>query len=544
MLTNGLIVFLVAISLTMILIPLLIQLAPELGLLDHPDERKVHHHATPRVGGIAIFVGSVVPMLIWLPGSRLLVAILLAFTVLLLFGVWDDRSNINYRIKFIGQVLAASTVVILGDATVYHLPLLSDVELPGYFAKAITIIMLVAVTNAVNMSDGLDGLAGGISLLSIGCMTLIAGMADDLAVFIFGISMVGAILGFLRYNTYPAQVFMGDAGSQLLGFASGLICILASKQSNTAMSLMVPLLVLGLPVLDTSVVMLKRLAAGRSPFSPDRNHIHHRFLDLGFTHREAVYIIYLLQIALVLLAFKLRYATDLLIMGVYVVFCLLLLWVVSDSHIKLKKGAGLVRRVKIVLARMGVGSGFKIYRKTAFHLLRYLLSAILLAGALYLKDIPSDFSLLIPAMLGLMLVPLIKYTSVTGHVARFCLYATLAFLVYFIELHLYPGAWWGVGFHLVVFAVFISVALVIRLAGGGGVEFSALDFLLLAVALITSFFFRSGDLAGVPGYVVIEIMVLFYAVNILFNRRQRGEGLVMWSMIAALMIIEAKVLLF
>jgi UDP-GlcNAc:undecaprenyl-phosphate GlcNAc-1-phosphate transferase len=544
MLTNGLIVFLVAISLTMILIPLLIQLAPELGLLDHPDERKVHHHAIPRVGGIAIFVGSVVPMLIWLPGSRLLGAILLALAVLLLFGVWDDRSNISYRYKFIGQILAASIVVIWGDATVYHLPLISDIELPVYLAWAITIIMLVAVTNAVNMSDGLDGLAGGISLLSIGCMTLIAGMAGDFSVFIFGISMVGAILGFLRFNTYPAQVFMGDAGSQLLGFASGLICILASKQSNTAMSLMVPLLVLGLPVLDTSVVMLKRLAAGRSPFSPDRNHIHHRFLDIGFSHREAVYIIYVMQIVLVLLAFKLRYATDLLILVIYALFSLLLLWAVSDRHAIQKRGADLVRRVKVVLAGLGVGRGLVIYRKTAFRVLRYLLSTILVVGALYLQDIPSDFSMLIPAMLGLMLVPLIKFTQVTGHVARFCLYATMAFLAYFIELNLQAGAWWGPLFHLAIVAVFISVALVIRLSRGGGIEFSALDFLLLAVALITSFFFKSGDLAGVPGYVVIEIMVLFYGVNVLFNRQGREERLVMISLMVSLLIIDAKALLF
>ncbi len=175
--------------------------------------------------------------------------------------------------------------------------------------------------------------------------------------------------------------------------------------------------------------------------------------------------------------------------------------------------------------------------------MRYLLSAILVVGALYLEDVPADFSMLIPVMLGLMLVPMIKYTQVTGIVARFCLYASVAFIVYFIELNLYAGAWWGIWFHLVVFAIFVSVALIIRLAGGGGVEFSALDFLLLTVALIISFFFKSGELGGVAGYVIIEIMVLFYAVNILFNRQERREKLVMGSMVASLLIIGAKAIL-
>ncbi len=545
MFTSGLIIFLVAISLTMILIPLLIQVAPEIGMLDQPGERKVHHHAIPRVGGIAIFIGCISPLLLWMPGSRLLTVILIAVTVLFLFGVWDDRSDIDYRLKFFGQVTAASIVVIWGGITIYNFPLMFGVELPLYLANGVTIILLVGITNAVNMSDGLDGLAGGVSLLAIGCMVVIASMAGDMFVFMFGIAVLGAILGFLRFNTYPAQVFMGDAGSQFLGFSAGVLAILASQQSNTAISPMVPLLVLGLPVLDTALVMIKRVSAGRSPFSPDRSHIHHRFLDIGFSHREAVYIIYMLQIMLVLLAFKLRYATDILILVAYALFCILLAWLLSTRHNSEGDSAGAdwVIMVKRVLAKIGAGSDLDGYRIVVFQLLRYLLSTILLVGALYIGEISADFSVLIPVMLGLMLVPLVKYTQVTGVVARFCLYVTLAFIIYSMELDLHAGEWFGIGFHVVVVMVAISVAFAIRLAGGGGVEFSALDFLLLIVALITSFFFKSGELAGVAGYVVIEVMVLFYAVNILFNRKRRREGLVMGSMVAALLIIGAKVVL-
>jgi hypothetical protein len=196
-----------------------------------------------------------------------------------------------------------------------------------------------------------------------------------------------------------------------------------------------------------------------------------------------------------------------------------------------------------MLVKIGVGSGLVKYRKVAYQLLRYLLSAILVVGALYLRDIPADFVMLIPVMLGLMLVPLIKYTQVTGVVARFCLYATVAFIVYFVELNLPAGGWLELGFHLAILAIFVSVALIIRLAGGGGVEFSALDFLLLTVALMISFFFKSGELAGVAGYVVMEIMILFYAINILFNRQGRREKLVMGSMVASLLIIGVKFIL-
>jgi UDP-GlcNAc:undecaprenyl-phosphate GlcNAc-1-phosphate transferase len=235
--------------------------------------------------------------------------LLLGLVVLLMFGVWDDRVTLGYRTKLAGQVVAVGICMFVGGVHVGALTFGSYVVSPA-LGTLITFVFLVGITNAVNLADGLDGLAGGMVLLCLSAIAMFATMSGNAPVTAVALIEAGAVLGFLRFNTHPARIFMGDSGSQMLGLSVGALGLLATQGETCALSAALPLLLLGLPIMDTLAVMWTRIRAGRSPFSADRNHLHHRLLALGFAHREAVLIIYMMQVGLVLLAYFLRFDSD------------------------------------------------------------------------------------------------------------------------------------------------------------------------------------------------------------------------------------------
>jgi UDP-GlcNAc:undecaprenyl-phosphate GlcNAc-1-phosphate transferase len=312
--------FVVALSITAALIPLLARWAPRIGLTDAPGPRKVHSVPVPRIGGIAMAAGILAPALFMLELNSALAGMFAGLLVLLVVGVWDDRVNASYWSKFIGQFAAVALCMQIGDIRIDTVALGGSLSLPPGFSWALTFVFLVGVTNAVNLSDGLDGLAGGMALLCLTAIALLATASGNTLVTSVALIQAGAILGFLRFNTHPARVFMGDGGSQVLGFTTGVLAILATQGENVAVSAALPLLLIGVPIVDTFGVMIRRLIEGRSPFSSDRNHLHHKLLYLGFSHREAVILIYGLQATLFLLAYFLRFESDLLIVTIFCVF--------------------------------------------------------------------------------------------------------------------------------------------------------------------------------------------------------------------------------
>ena len=310
--------FVVALTITAALIPVLVHWAPTIGLTDAPGPRKVHSIPVPRVGGLAMAVGLLLPTLITVQLTPSIRGLLLGLVVLLIFGTWDDRVTLGYRTKFAGQVLAAGLCMIVGNVHIGALMIGSVIVLPQSVSIFITFIFLIGITNAVNLADGLDGLAGGLVLLCLCAIALFAAMSGSVTVAEMALIEAGAVLGFLRFNTHPARIFMGDSGSQMLGFSVGALALLATQGEASPLSAALPLLLLGIPIMDTLTVMLTRIRAGRSPFSADSNHLHHRLLALGFAHREAVLLIYLMQVALVLLAYFLRFESD---SEVFIAFC-------------------------------------------------------------------------------------------------------------------------------------------------------------------------------------------------------------------------------
>ncbi len=307
---------LVSLSLTIVMIPILQRLAPRVGLLDMPDDaRKVHRRIIARCGGIGLGAGALAGVLLLRDAGPELIGYVCGALVILAFGVWDDIANLDYRWKFAGQIVAVA--VVMWSGTMLHsLPLLGD-SAPLWLSAAFTFFLLLGVTNAVNLVDGLDGLAGGCTLLSLAAMAILGQSDPNSAVPLVAVALIGAILGFLRFNTWPALIFMGDAGSQFLGFSAGVLAVWLIETEAAGLHPAMVLLLLGLPIMDTLTVMSQRIAQGRSPFSPDKGHIHHKLLSLGFHHGEAVSIIYVIQASLVVMVFALVDASDLLIILAY-----------------------------------------------------------------------------------------------------------------------------------------------------------------------------------------------------------------------------------
>lgn len=317
-------VFIVAMFGTMVLIPPLMRLAPRLNIVDLPDPRKVHSGAIPRIGGIAMIVSAMVLIFVWAPYTKTVLWYLVGVGVIAVFGVWDDRSELDYRVKFLGQLLAIFFVVLGGDVQIRFIPFGNLEPLDYRLSVPLTVFALLGITNAINLADGLDGLAGGTTFISIAVIALMASIAQDTTLVLLCTAVLGGIVGFLRFNTHPAQVFMGDAGSQFLGFSAGVLVIVLTQQSNPAISPVIPLLILGLPILDTLLVMGQRLYEGRSPFKPDKNHIHHKLLALGFDQYEAVVVIYFIQAVMVTSAVFMCYESDALNTAWFVALCVVI----------------------------------------------------------------------------------------------------------------------------------------------------------------------------------------------------------------------------
>lgn len=280
--------FILSLSLT----PLIMKMAFKIGATDQPNQRKVHVSLMPRLGGLAIYISFVVGFLILRPVDPTASSILLASTLIVIIGVLDDMLELSAKYKLIGQIGAALIVVFLGDVQVLfiNLPFGGKFEF-GFFSIPFTILWIVGITNAINLIDGLDGLAAGVSsiaLITISGMAIIMGNVFVLTV---GSIVLVSTLGFLYYNFHPAKIFMGDTGALFLGFMISVLSLLGYK-NVTFISFIVPVIILCVPISDTFFAILRRVINKKPLSAPDKSHLHHCLLRLGYTHRQTVLIIY------------------------------------------------------------------------------------------------------------------------------------------------------------------------------------------------------------------------------------------------------------
>ena len=512
-------IMILAMLLTLLLIPPLMRFASTIGAVDTPNERKVHARVTPRIGGIAIVLGALVPMSIWLPFDRQYLALLLSALVILAFGVWDDRKDISYRYKFLGQTIASLIVIFLGDISITYAPLMDGQALAPWVSVLLTLFCLLAVTNALNLADGLDGLAGGTTLLSFGLIAVLALNVEAADLLILTMAVIGGVLGFLRFNSHPASVFMGDTGSQFLGFILGVELILLTQNADIALSKASPVLILGLPLLDTLCVMGRRISKGRSPFAPDKQHIHHRLLALGFSHYETVVIIYLIQAVFIISAFFTAYSSDWLPIGLFLLYMLIIhrLFSYAESRGLQFSAPGFVRQL---VSRQWIRVHTLVHNwpldKYLPHYL-FLLSVFLMVHlCLGINEMSADISLL-AAMLALMFLLVALRKTANEWLDRLTTYTFSALLCYLAYVN-DPGPmyWYLTEWVLVVLGgVWVFVAIMMQKYER--FETTPLDILLVLLALLIPYFAGSAiELDHLPLQVVKYLVLLYlfeYAIT-------------------------------
>ena len=271
--------------------------ANRVGAIDVPkDSRRVHKSPIPRLGGLAIFLGFVMCVLFFAEITRQLQGILLGSIVIVIVGAIDDIRSLKAYVKLIVQILAALIAIYFGIVIeIFSNPQVfsaNEFMHLGYFSIPVTVVWIVAITNSVNLIDGLDGLAVGVSTISSIVMLIIALIVSEPNVAIILAALTGACLGFMPYNFNPAKIFMGDTGALLLGYILSTVSIMGLFKFYAVVSFAVPFLVLALPLFDTSFAFMRRLLKGQNPMSPDRGHFHHRLIDMGLSQKQAVAVLY------------------------------------------------------------------------------------------------------------------------------------------------------------------------------------------------------------------------------------------------------------
>jgi UDP-GlcNAc:undecaprenyl-phosphate GlcNAc-1-phosphate transferase len=509
--------FILAMGITTVLIPLLVRWAGPLGFLDMPGARKVHATPVPRVGGIAMVIAILVALVLWGTPTPVMYAFLLSVGLLLIFGVWDDRKNLSAGVKFLGQALASGTMMVWGGLSVATVTLTERMPLPPWLAVPLTFLFLMGCTNAFNLADGLDGLAGGMAVLCLCGIALLAYTVGNGTIGIAAAVIVGALIGFLRFNTHPARVFMGDGGSQVLGFCAAALAVLLTQQPGVPLSTALPLLLLGMPIIDTLMVMTERIMANQSPFKADRRHVHHRLLALGFEHWEAVALLYLLQGALLVSAWFLRYDADFTVALTFAGFAGLVL-----IPIRLAQRFGWqVRR-----AEHGGGAGDTTVTARGTYSLPKAAAHLLLCGCLVAfatwvlcrGAVPSHDLRLLAAGLGTVLTAslLLRWKQGdTGWAERVALYSS-AVLAIFLSKRGSPAGAHPQLLECMLFALLaLSVVVSIRTSRSRPFRVTPLDVLVLLIVVTVPNLPDSIASTRALGFAIAELVLLFYALEAL-----------------------------
>ena len=531
--------FIVALVITMVLIPLTMKWAHTIGAIDLPDSRKVHTTAIPRAGGIAMVFASLLSIIFWAELDAQIISLLVGFGVLLFFGIWDDRTDLNYKIKFLGQFVAVVIVVVIGDVVIRSVPFFG--ALPDIIAIPFTVFALVGITNAINLLDGLDGLAGGTTLLSLCVICLLAFQAEGSNVVIICMAVAGSIFGFLRHNTYPAQLFMGDTGSQFLGFSTGILAILLTQNVNTAMSSVLPIIILGLPILDTITVMGQRLYEKRSPFSPDKNHIHHKLLAIGFDHYEAVMMIYIVQTVLVVAAYFMRYESDGLLLLSYIVFSTVILFL---FHISFKQGWE--------LKKTGFNNESKIHdcviwlRKSGWlttaptSLLNFGIPIVFILAAVLPDSIESDVSALAAFLLLVFLFSQLFSKGRVSIIERVVVYVLCVLSVYHLQSNYIATSEYINVINYLFVLLAVAFALRVRFSEDRSFQLTPLDFLVVLLVIVVPNIPNLGFEEGHIGEMALKLIVLFYGSETVMNIMKKKWTFVRMALVIALAVAAIR----
>ncbi len=334
---------------TAALFPIVRWISHHIGAVDYPNERKVHKKPMPLSGGLMMFFGFLFGYMLFAQQSTQMLAVLIASFVVIITGLLDDIKPLKARQKLVGQVIAASIIAFYGHILLNDISAFGFYFDFGWFAYPLTIIFIVALMNCINFIDGLDGLAAGISSIFFATIGVIAFLLHNIGSLEITLTfiMLGACLGFLIFNFNPSKIFMGETGSMFLGFMIAVVCLVGFK-AVTLTSLVVPMLILAIPILDTLFAILRRIIHHKPIYEADKQHLHHQLLNKKFSQRTTVLIIYgvslLFSLASIFYVLKDRKAGTIL----YIILVLLITWVVLTTDILTDKAKIHIKPLKIV----------------------------------------------------------------------------------------------------------------------------------------------------------------------------------------------------
>jgi len=535
--------FLLSTIITVLLMPIVIDLACRANIMDIPAERKIHCDPIPRIGGVAMAIGAFIPIILWAPPAKFVTAILLGAGFLVVFGLIDDIKNIGFKLKFAGQIIAALFVILYGGIQIKSLGFLvpPGYHLPAWLSIILTLVVIVAVTNAINLSDGLDGLAGGVTLLTFLCIGYLSYLHRFQALEVISVAMIGAIFGLLRYNTHPATVFMGDAGSQLLGFVAITVSLALTRKSEQA-SIMLTLFIIGIPIIDTVCVIVQRIIKGRSPFVADKNHLHHKLMQLGLYHSESVLTIYLLHAILVCLGFIFRFKSPWFLMVFYLSYSGLLIafiFIAETSGYRFKRYHFID---KILKKQLRVLKEENAVIKFSFRVVEIGFIFILLFSCFLPHQINIIFSIFSMMFLVIIVVVWLIKKAWATNLIEISIFLMIPFLVYLGETHaIYLADTALEKAYTYSFALLIiCVLLTLKFTRRRGFKSTPMDFLILFVALVVPNLPDERIQAWQMGLVAAKIVVLFFTYEVLKGELRLDTKRLSVTGILALLIISIR----
>lgn len=488
-------------------------------------------------------LGAFVPIIVWAPMSEFLKSVLIGAGILVIFGLVDDIREISFKTKFIGQIIAALIVILYGGLNIESIGMFTprNFIIPIWLSIPFTLIVIVTITNAINLSDGLDGLAGGISLLTFLFIGYLSYLSKFQAFEIMSVAMVGAIFGLLRYNTHPATVFMGDAGSQLLGFVAITLSLALTKESNQ-ISLVLVLLIMGIPVIDTLSVIIQRIIKGRSPFSADKNHLHHKIMNLGFYHSESVLLLYIWHASLVCMGFIFRFMPAWFLLSFYVLFSGALL---SAIFIGDRNGWKIQRYDfidKVIKGHLRKLREENVIIKFSFKAVETGFIFLFLFSCFLPQHIPVYFSIASMAILGLIIFTWKIKRKWTAAVNEISIFLMIPFLVYLSEkdvaylINTTLIKTYAFSFGILIFFVLLTLKFTRR----KGFKSTPMDYLILIIALVVPNLPDERIREWQMGLIAAKIIALFFTYEIIKAELRLDTKKLEVTGIVALVVISMR----
>jgi len=488
-------------------------------------------------------LGAFAAIILWAPMSQFVISVLIGSGVLVFFGLIDDLKNIGFKAKFAVQIIAALIVIMYGGLKIQSLGGLipGDYVFPDWLSVPITMIAIVAVTNAINLSDGLDGLAGGITLLTFLFIGYLSFLLNLQAFEVISVAIIGAIFGLLRYNTHPATVFMGDAGSQLLGFLAVTLSLQVARMTPK-ISPILPLFVIGFPIIDTLSVMFHRILDGRSPFKADKNHLHHKLMKLGLYHTESVVAIYIIHAILVCYAFIFKYESDRFLLISFVMFAaaiILFVFLAEEKGWRIKRFPifdimikGRLRKLReehvlIKVAFKGVEIGFisllilSCLLPEHIHIYLSYAAIVLLVVIVFIWQFKKSWAYYLIEVSIFLMIPFLAYFSETD-------------VVYLKHTALKSAYTYSFG------VLIILVLLTLKFTRRSGFKTTPLDFLILFIAMVVPNLPDERIRNWQMGFIATKIVVLFFTYEILKGEMRLSTKNLGFACVAALMILSMR----